>query len=215
MARKTNTWLRIIVHIASILPLAVLIWDFTSGRLSVNPIEDITSRTGTYALVWLILSLVCTPINTLSGFKPVMKLRRPLGLYAFMYVCLHLLTFTGLDYGFNLNAIIQTIIEKRYILAGFSAFLLLLPLAITSTKWWQRRLGRFWRQLHRLVYVAALLGVLHYVWLVKSDIREPLLYGTAVVALLILRTPYIKNVIKKIRTPPRQENTHDPQISPN
>lgn len=215
MARKTNTWLRIIVHIASILPLAVLIWDFTSGRLSVNPIEDITSRTGTYALVWLILSLACTPINTLSGFKPVMKLRRPLGLYAFMYVCLHLLTFTGLDYGFNLNAIIQTIIEKRYILAGFSAFLLLLPLAITSTKWWQRRLGRFWRQLHRLVYVAALLGVLHYVWLVKSDIREPLLYGTAVVALLILRTPYIKNVIKKIRTPPRQENTHDPQISPN
>lgn len=215
MTRKTTTWLRIAVHVLSILPLAILIWDFTSGRLSVNPIEDITSRTGTYALIWLILSLACTPINMVTGFKPVMTLRRPLGLYAFMYVCLHLLTFTGLDYGFNLNAIVQTIVEKRYILVGLFAFLLLLPLAITSTKWWQRRLGRYWRQLHRLVYVAALLAILHYVWLVKSDFREPLLYGAILATLLLLRTPHIKNIIKKLRTSPKQEKTHDPQISAN
>lgn len=214
MARKTTTWLRVTVHVASILPLAILIWDFTSGRLSVNPIEDITSRTGTYALIWLILSLACTPINMLTSFKPVMTLRRPLGLYAFMYVCLHLLTFTGLDYGFNLNAIGQTIVEKRYILVGFFAFLLLLPLAITSTKWWQRKLGRYWRQLHRLVYVAAVFGILHYVWLVKSDIREPLLYGAALAVLLVLRTPYIKNLIKKVRTS-TQKKTQGPQISSN
>ena len=123
------------------------------------------------------------------GIKQALPLRRPLGLYAFFYVCLHLLIFVGVDYGLDWQLIKEAIVEKRYVLVGFTAFLLLLPLAITSTKGWQRRLGKRWKKLHRLVYLAAPLAVIHFVWLVKADIREPLLYGAAVAALLLLRLP--------------------------
>lgn len=192
-------WLRILTHVGALLPLALLIWDYWQGRLTVNPIQDITFRTGKYALVLLVLSLACTPLNTLLGFKSVLRVRRALGLYAFMYVSFHFLTFVGLDYVFDLALIREAIFEKRYALVGFAAFLILLPLAITSTKGWMRRLGKYWKRLHRWVYLAALLAVVHFTWLVKSDIREPLLYGAVVVILLILRISGVRRVVSHWR----------------
>jgi len=192
-------WLRILTHVGALLPLALLIWSYWQDQLTVNPIQAITLRTGKYALVLLVLSLACTPLNSLFGFKPALRVRRALGLYAFMYVSLHFLTFVGLDYGFDLSLIREAILEKRYALVGFAAFLILAPLAITSTRGWMKRLGKHWKRLHRLVYLAAPLAVLHFVWLVKSDIREPLLYGAIVAVLLILRIAGIRRVTSQLR----------------
>jgi sulfoxide reductase heme-binding subunit YedZ len=201
LTRKLReNWLRILTHIGALTPLALLAWDYWGGRLSVNPIQDITLRTGKAALVLLVLSLACTPINSVFGFRPVLRVRRPLGLYAFMYVGLHLLIFIGLDYGFDLVLIREAILEKRYALVGFAAFLLLLPLAVTSTKGWMRRLGRLWKRLHQAIYVISLLAVVHFVWLVKSDIREPLLFGAIVVLLLVLRIPRIRRSVSHVRS---------------
>lgn len=198
--RLSGNWLRVLVHIGALLPLAILLWDFWQNRLTVNPIQEITLRTGKSALVLLVLALACTPINSVFGFKPVLRLRRPLGLYAFMYASFHFLTFVGLDYGFDPELIREAILEKRYALVGFATFLILLPLAATSTKGWMRRLGRHWKRLHRGVYLAGLLAVLHFVWLVKSDIREPLLYGGVVVLLLVLRISGIRRGISRWRS---------------
>ncbi len=195
MPRFKFTKFQVLVHTASLVPLALLIWDAITDHLTVNPIQDITFRTGKDALVLLVLSLACTPLNTLFGFREALKVRRALGLYAFLYVGLHFLTFVGLDYTFDLGLIRETIVEKRYALMGFAAFLTLLPLALTSTKGWQKRLGKTWRALHRWVYLAALLAVIHFIWLVKSDIREPLAYGTVVLLLLILRIPAVRRVV--------------------
>jgi sulfoxide reductase heme-binding subunit YedZ len=192
-------WLRIATHVACWLPFVVLVWDFANDNLTVNPIQEATLRTGKTALILLVLALACTPANTLFGLRKVLPLRRPLGLYAFFYVCLHLLIFVLVDYGLNWGLIEQAIVEKRFVLAGFAAFLLLLPLAITSTKGWMRRLGKGWKKLHRLVYVAAPLAVAHFVWLVKSDVREPLAYGALVGALLLLRAPVVRGRLAKLR----------------
>jgi sulfoxide reductase heme-binding subunit YedZ len=194
-----KNWLRILTHVGALTPLAWLVWDYWFNNLTVNPIQDITFRTGKPALILLVLSLACTPVNMLFGFKQVLPLRKPLGLYAFMYVCLHFLTFVGLDYGFDWSLLYEAIFEKRYALVGFAAFLILLPLAITSTQGWMRRLGKNWKRLHRWVYLVGILAVVHYVWLVKSDIREPLLYGAAVVLLLCLRLPAVRKPIANFR----------------
>ncbi|MFQ5612750.1 MAG: sulfite oxidase heme-binding subunit YedZ [Anaerolineae bacterium] len=186
------TWLQIATHIGALLPLAILIWDYFAGNLSVNPIQDITSRTGKPALVLLVLSLAVTPVHILFGYKQVMRLRRPLGLYAFMYVALHFLVFVGLDYGFDLELLREAIFEKRFALVGFAAFLLLIPLAITSTQGWITRLGRNWKRLHRLAYLAGVLAVVHFLWLVKSDIREPAAFGAVLVLLLLARAPAVR-----------------------
>ena len=147
----------------------------------------------------LVLSLACTPLNRLLGWRWTVPLRRPLGLWAFFYVTLHLLTFVVVDYGLDAGLIWQAVAEKRFVLAGFAAFLLLLPLALTSTRGWMRRLGRNWTRLHRLIYLALPLAVLHYVWLVKADRREPLLYGAAVLLLLVLRTPPVLRAGRSLR----------------
>jgi methionine sulfoxide reductase heme-binding subunit len=191
--------LQLLTHAGALAPLAVLLWDVTRDQLGFNPIQEITARTGQAALLLLVLSLASTPLNTLFGWKQLLPLRRPLGLYAFGYVCLHLLTFLVLDFGLEWEWIWQEISEKRYILVGFAAFLLLLPLALTSTRWAMRRLGKRWKQLHRLVYVAAPLAVLHYLWLVKADIREPLLYGGIVALLLLLRWAPIRRMVSRLR----------------
>src|SRR6266545_1668464 len=136
---------------------------------------------------------------TLFGLKQVLPLRRTLGLYAFFYICIHLFIFAVVDYGLDWELIKQTIVEKRYVLVGFSAFLLLLPLALTSTKGWMRRLGKRWKQLHRLVYLAAVLVIIHFVWLVKADIREPLLYGAILGGLLLLRVPSVRRALTQLR----------------
>jgi sulfoxide reductase heme-binding subunit YedZ len=194
-----RNWLRLIVHIACWIPLALMIWDGLHNNLTANPIQEITYRTGKTALILLVLSLLCTPANIVLGIKQALPLRRPLGLYAFFYVCVHLLIFSVVDYGLDWQLIKEAIVEKRYVLVGFTAFLLLVPLAITSTKGWQRRMGKRWKRLHQLVYLAAPLAVIHFVWLVKSAIREPLLYGAAVAALLLLRLPRVRRAFINLR----------------
>ncbi len=191
-------WLLLAVHSGALLPLALLLWDASRGDLTANPVQAITLRTGKAALVLLTLSLVCTPLSNMTGLKAALKLRKSLGLYAFFYVALHMLSFTGLDFAFDIGLIQQEIVEKRYILVGFAAFILLLPLAITSTRGWMRRLGKNWKRLHRLVYPAALLAAVHYVWVVKADIREPLLYGSAIAILLMLRVPSVRRAVGNV-----------------
>jgi sulfoxide reductase heme-binding subunit YedZ len=205
METLRKNWLRILTHVGALTPLAWLLWDYWFDQLTVNPIQDITFRTGKPALILLLLSLACTPVNTVFGFKQVLPLRKPLGLYAFMYVSLHFLIFVGLDYGFDWRLLQEAIFEKRYALVGFAAFLILLPLAITSTQGWMRRLGKNWKRLHRWVYLAGILVIVHYVWLVKSDIREPLLYGAAVVLLLALRLPSVRKAVANFRSRFRKE----------
>ena len=192
-------WLPILVHVGALLPLALLIWNFFHDQLTANPIQYITFRTGKTALVLLVLALACTPLNSVFELKRVVGLRKPLGLYAFLYATLHFLTFVGLDYQFDPSLLKEAILKKRYALVGFAAFLSLLPLAITSTRGWMRRLGKNWKRLHRLIYLAALLVIIHFVWLVKSDIREPLAYGAVVVVLLALRLKTIRRALVDLR----------------
>lgn len=200
---QRRAWLRThwinLVHPAALAPLALLVWDALTGGLTVNPIQDLTQRTGYTAVILLILSLGCTPLSTVSGWKRIVALRRPLGLYGFLYATLHMLVFAALDFGLNLTLIIQEIAEKRYILVGTLALLILLPLALTSTKGWQRRLGRNWKRLHRLAYLAAPLALVHYAWAQKSDIRQPLLLGAAVALLLVLRFPPLRRRVETWR----------------
>ncbi len=194
-----RSWIHV-VHPLALVPLVLLVWDAAINKLTANPIQAATQRTGLPALVLLVLCLACTPLVWL-GWKRVGALRRPLGLYALLYATLHMLLFFVVDYGLDWHLISQGVLEKRYVLAGLAAFLLLVPLGITSTKGWQRRLGRNWKQLHRLIYLAAPLAVVHFVWLVKSDIREPLLYGAAVAMLLVARLPAIRRALTRIRKP--------------
>jgi len=192
-------WLQILTHVAALLPLARLAWEYWQGGLFiVDPVQEITTRTGKTALILLVLSLACTPINIIFGFKQVLRLRRALGLYAFMYATLHGLTFVGLDYGLDLDLIGQAIFSQRFVLAGSAAFLLLLLLAVTSTRGWQVRLGKNWRRLHRLAYLAGILAVIHFAWSVK-DMAEPLRYGAIVALLLVMRIPSLRRVLSNIR----------------
>jgi sulfoxide reductase heme-binding subunit YedZ len=193
-----SRWLKILVHAGALAPLAWLLWAYWQGLFLVDPIREITTLTGKVALILLMLSLACTPLNTLFGFRQALRLRRALGLYAFLYASLHFLTFIGLDYGFDLAFAIQAIVDQRYVLAGLAAGLILLTLAITSTVGWQKRLGKKWKRLHRLVYLAGILAVVHFVWLVK-DVREPLRYGAVLAVLLLLRIPRVRRAISNLR----------------
>jgi sulfoxide reductase heme-binding subunit YedZ len=170
-------------------PLALLVIEYYVGRLGPNPIREIQLRTGSYTLFLLVASLACTPLYTLTGISRVLDLRRVLGLYAFSYAALHFMNLVGLDYQFDFEALWRDIAEKRYILAGFPAFLVLLILAITSTTGWKRRLGKNWKRLHRLVYLAGVLAVLHYFWQVKVSVPGPTVYAAILVVLLLLRLP--------------------------
>ncbi len=197
MEKLKGHWLQILAHVGALIPLALLIWGYTQNQLTANPIREITLRTGRVALVLLLLSLACTPVAILFRFKPALKLRRPLGLYAFLYAGLHLLTFVGLDYGFDFSLIVPEVLQKRFVQVGMLAFLLLVPLAITSTRGWMKRLGKNWKRLHRLVYLAAAAVVIHFVWVAKGDIRRPLRYGAVLVLLLLIRVPPIRRILRR------------------
>ncbi len=194
-------WLWILANLGALFPLAWLIWDIGQGNLSVNPIDDLTDRTGKAALVLLMLSLACTPVNILIGFSQALTIRKTLGLYAFVYASFHFLNFVGLDYGFNLNLIFgDALLTKRFVLAGLTAFLILIPLAITSTKGWMRRLGRNWKRLHQLVYAAGVLAVIHFLWLVKAAERwEPILFALILTLLLAVRIPLVRRFLVGLR----------------
>ena len=183
---------QLLVLIAGLIPLAWLLFDALTNNLTANPIQAVEQRTGRYALYLLVASLACTPLVTVSGWSVPLRWRRPLGLYAFMYALIHFLTFLGLDYGFDLGLIWADVAGKRYIFVGATAFIILLLLALTSTKGWQRRLKKTWIRLHRWVYVAGGLVIVHYTWSVKADTRVPLAWGAVIALLLLLRLPPVK-----------------------
>jgi len=193
------TWWQAGAHVLMLAPLAVLLIAAASNQLGANPIQEATLRTGKTALVLLVLSLVCTPLNAFIGIKQVVKLRRPLGVYAFIYASVHVFIFAVLDYVLDAELILQAIGEKRYILVGLAAFILLIPLAVTSTKGWMKRLGKNWKRLHWLVYLAIPLAVIHYWWLVKADIRVPMQFAAIVGMLLLVRIPAVRSFMVQLR----------------
>lgn len=190
--KKTARLLTWVTHIGALVPLVVLLWEYQTNNLGVDPVREILFHTGTTALVLLVMSLAVTPVTIIFGWKQVIPLRRPLGLYAFFYVCLHLLTFVWLDYALNLAFIIDGIVEQPFALIGFIAFLLLIPLAVTSTKGWQRRLGKRWKTLHKLSYLIIILALIHFFWLVKNVYIEPGIYAAVVAFLFLVRWNPIK-----------------------
>jgi len=193
-----DNWLRIVVHVGCLLPLAQMSWAYLRGLYVVDPVRELTSQTGRGALVLLLFSLACTPIYALTRFRQVMRVRRALGLYSFLYATLHFLVFSGLDYGFDLGLLGPAILSQRFVLTGAVALLILLALAATSTRSAQRRLGRSWQRLHRFVYLAAALVVLHIALFVKVP-RKPLWYGAILATLLALRIPVVRNLLKRVR----------------
>ncbi len=182
-------WLKAVVFLASLGPLGWLLWRGYNQDLGANPIEFITHATGDWTIRFLVITLAITPLRRLLGLPSLIRFRRMIGLYAFFYGCLHFLTYIWLDKFFDVNEMLKDVGKRPFITMGFTAFVLLIPLAITSTKGWIRRLGgRRWQTLHRLVYLSAVAAVIHYYWLVKSDVRLPLMYGTFVAVLLGYRT---------------------------
>lgn len=179
--------LKTLAHALALLPLALLVGGVVNDSLGADPVAEITHATGTWALRLLLLGLALTPLRRLSGQAWPIRFRRLVGLYAFFYACLHLATWLVLDLGGFWTQVFDDLVKRPYIMLGFAAWLCLLPLAITSTRGWMRRLGRRWGQLHKLVYGAGVLAVAHYIWLVKADLREPLVYAAILGVLLGLR----------------------------
>jgi sulfoxide reductase heme-binding subunit YedZ len=176
------------VHLAAALPLGSLVLSAALGRLGANPIEELTLRTGDAAIWCLLATLACSPARRAFGWTWALQLRRPLGLWSFFYASLHLLVFVGADYGFRWEFIREGVLEKPFALAGLAALFTMLPLALTSTRGWIRRLGKGWKRLHRLVYLSGALAGLHVLWQAKAgDVREGWLYGAAVLVLLAAR----------------------------
>jgi methionine sulfoxide reductase heme-binding subunit len=179
------------VFLLCLVPLGLLVAGAIAGGLGANPVEAITHTTGEWALRLLLVTLAMTPLKRLVGHPWPIRFRRMLGLFAFFYACLHLSAYLWLDQGFDGQAILEDLVKRPYITVGFAAFVLLVPLALTSTRVMVRRLGRRWQVLHRAVYAVAILGVLHFAWLVKADLFEPAVYALILCALLAARVPYL------------------------
>jgi len=178
---------KVVVFLAALVPLAFLIRGALTGNLGVNPAETIRLETGRWALKFLLLSLTITPVRRLTGWNIVIQYRRLLGLFAFFYASLHLITYWAFDLTFSFGAMLGDILKRPFITMGFAAFLLMVPLALTSTKGWIRRLGKKWALLHRLVYVAAICAVIHFAWKVKVFTGDPVIYAVILVVLLGFR----------------------------
>src|ERR1700719_2601707 len=185
-ALLNSKWSKPLVFPICLVPLAALGWQALHGELTANPIEFITHATGDWTLRFLIITLCVTPLRKILRLPELIRFRRMLGLFAFFYACLHFTTYIWLDKFFDLSEMWKDIAKRKYITVGFTAFLSLIPLALTSTAGWIRRLGgKRWQLLHRLIYISAALGVIHYYWMVKSAVIRPLTYG-AIVAILLL-----------------------------
>ncbi len=200
------TPLQIAIHIYGWSALVLLIIDLLTDNLTANPIQALEQRTGRHAITLLVLALACSPLNNLLGWRELLKRRRALGLYAFLYATIHVLIFVDLDYGLAWSLIVQTIVEKPYIIVGVMAFLMLIPLAFTSFDIWKKRLGKNWKRLHQLVYWIAPLAALHYAWGKKGDffalrgeIIRPLIYASIIVILLIMRIPQVRKALASVR----------------
>ncbi|MDR3419022.1 MAG: sulfoxide reductase heme-binding subunit YedZ [Nevskia sp.] len=183
-------WLKALLWALCLYPLALLAWRTWHGQLGPNPVETLEHATGLRALQLLLATLAMTPLRSLSGRPEPLQLRRTLGLFAYFYMCLHFAAYLVFDLSLSLPKLGEDLVKRTYITLGFGCWLFLLPLAVTSTDGWQRRLKRRWKTLHRLIYPAALLASLHFVWLVKKDETEPLSYLAVLLALLALRLPW-------------------------
>jgi len=182
-----NRILKPIVFLAALIPLGLLAVGSLHNGLGANPIEKITHQTGLWTLILLLVTLSITPLRRFTGINWLIQYRRMVGLFAFFYGCLHLTTYLWLDQSFDFHSIIKDVYKRPFITAGFTAFMLMVPLALTSTKGWIRRLGKRWQLLHRFIYFSAAAGVFHFIWLVKKDLREPLIYATVFGILMTLR----------------------------
>jgi sulfoxide reductase heme-binding subunit YedZ len=187
-ALLTSKWTKVAVFFICLIPFGELVWRSLHNDLGANPVEFLQHATGDWTLRFLIFTLCITPLRKLFNLPDLIRFRRMLGLFAFFYVSLHFLTYLGPDQQFDIAGMWKDVAKRPFITVGFTAFVLLIPLAITSTAGWIRRLGgKRWQMLHRSIYFAAVLGVIHYYWLVKSDVREPLFYGALVAILLLWR----------------------------
>jgi sulfoxide reductase heme-binding subunit YedZ len=187
-------WLKPGVFVGALAPVAVIIWRGTHGQLGADIVATVLNQFGYLALTLLVASLLCTPLKIVTGWSWSIRLRRMLGLFAFLYASLHFLTYLLVDQSLNLRAVFEDITKRSFILVGFLALMILIPLAITSTNKMVRRLGFVrWKRLHRLVYVAGCLGATHFIWRVKVDLREPLIFSTIVAVALAMR---VLNVLR-------------------
>jgi methionine sulfoxide reductase heme-binding subunit len=183
-----SKWTKVAVFLICLIPFADLLWRFIKHNLGINPVETLQHGTGDWTIRFIVFTLCITPFRKLFKLPDLIRFRRMLGLFAFFYVCLHFLTYLGPDQSFDLAGMWKDVAKRPFITVGFAGFLSLIPLAITSTAGWIRRLGgKRWQMLHRLIYFAAVCGVVHYYWLVKSDVRKPLFYGALVGILLLFR----------------------------
>ena len=200
---KPGRLILVLATFASFAPLAITLMGLVSGKLNANPLQDATFRTGNTAITLLLISMACSPANAIFGWRPAITLRKWIGLYAFAYGVIHFALFTFdngyIDRAIDLAAIRDAITEKPYALVGLVVLLILIPLAITSTKGWQRRLGKRWKTLHNTVYAACVLAVFHWIWLVKGDLREPTIYAAILAALLLVRIPAVKRALISTR----------------
>lgn len=195
-----NQILKPVVFIASMLPFAKLVVFGLQDRLGTNPIERVTHTTGWWTLAFLMITLAISPMRRFTGQYWLVQYRRMLGLFAFFYGTLHLLTYVWADQFFDFEAILRDIGKRPFILMGMLSFVAMVPLAITSTKGWIQRLGKKWQTLHRLIYVSALAGVIHFWWLVKKDISEPLSFGVILGVLFLARIAITAMSAKRTRT---------------
>ncbi len=187
-----SPWSKPALFLLCMLPFCALVYNGFTDNLTANPIKEITHFTGEWALRFLLITLSITPLRKITRKNALIRFRRMLGLFAFFYACLHFSTYLVLDQFFDWNEIILDVAKRPYITVGFSAFVLLIPLALTSTNKMAQRLGNNWRRLHSLIYPIAILVILHYLWLVKADILPPLIYGLILCLLLVLRWPGFK-----------------------
>ena len=185
-----------IIFLLSSIPFIIIISKIFLNQLGPEPIKEITLHTGEWTLLFLIFTLSMTPLKRLTNLNIWISVRRMLGLFAFFYASLHMLTYIGLDYQFDLSAISKDIFTKKFIFVGFTAWLLMVPLAMTSSKKMMGILKKKWKKLHRLIYLISILGVIHFLWLVKKDLTEPLIYLLIIVILLILRVNFNRSESK-------------------
>ena len=193
--KRTILALKVVLWLGALAPGAWLVAGVFQGWLGANPIEKLTHVTGMTTLVLLLLTLTVTPLRRITGWNPVIRLRRPLGLFAFFYALGHFSIWFVFDMVFNVTWMLEDVVERPFITVGFTAFLILIPLALTSTKGWIRRLGKRWATLHKGIYLAATLGVVHFYWFVKADTRLPVLLGACLLVLLAFRTPRLLDTI--------------------
>jgi sulfoxide reductase heme-binding subunit YedZ len=186
----TTGRLKVLLFLTCLVPVGLLTWDAFMQNLGANPIEEIIHTTGDWTLRFLLITLALTPLKLFTSNPAWVRYRRMLGLFTFFYACLHLTSYVVLDQFFDWQAIIEDIIERPYITIGMLAWAILLPLSITSTKGMMKRMGRNWKRLHQLVYIAAIAGVIHFIWLTRADYREPVLYAVILLALFSIRLLY-------------------------